>query len=765
MARFTRRSLSVVGGIFLLILFFAYQPSSASAQSSAPQKVSTSSPTNVASTSAGQADLGSADPNAKPASNSTPPPAGNATNSCDSFFTLGSCLLKTVAGFILTFANLLLGVAGALLNWVVIKTVFQFGNLIGNSPGLLLAWGIMRDIGNMLLLFGFIFMGLATILDLHSFPTRKAIPQLLIFAVLMNFSLFAAEAVIDTSNALSSVFYSQANTDPCLDISGGIFSAVGISEQDAKCIVDYGIAGHIMQSTGLASLFKVNGNLGVEAVTFIGLALFSTIGAIVMFAAAIMLVIRVVVLSFLMVSAPIGFAGMAIPPLRRFANDWWSKLISQAFFAPVLFLLLFISLKITDGFITGGSGTTAVGLAGAITSPDASAMGTIMIFTIVIGFLVASLVAAKSLGAAGAAGAIGFSKKIVLGTYGAAGGFAGRSTIGKGSVYAQKKYESLVGKAPKGVRNFISNSPIDKAISGTLKAGQNARFGSGASFKEKKAEKEARDKVFGEIGRKANLRSELDSALSLPKSTSKDNRVAEILERLSTKELEELDLMKKSGKDLDALVQNLSPEKFAALVKDGGAFTVQQQGVIKEARFKDIRDQQAIITSTTTTPAEKGVAQKTIKDRIKKYSAKDLENSPSTLLTDDFITSSLTNAQRDDLLRGGKLSPGVARKVRQFDPVELTNTAFAEATSPTDVAAAVAKIAKLNPKQAARLKSEVLESEAAARVLTPKILAAIQERNEIDDSAAKRIKAQIEKYGTKTTVDYLTSPAGMAYWS
>ncbi len=65
---------------------------------------------------------------------------------------------------------------------------------------MLIAWGILRDIGNIVILFGFILMGVMMILDLESFNVRKALPRLLIFAVLLNFSLFASEAVVDVAN-------------------------------------------------------------------------------------------------------------------------------------------------------------------------------------------------------------------------------------------------------------------------------------------------------------------------------------------------------------------------------------------------------------------------------------------------------------------------------------------------------------------------------------------------------------------------------------
>jgi len=409
-------ALRVLTGVALFTIAISLHSSVLYAQtgSATEQTSGTTTPVSVAGTQTQQVTAGTIDPSTE----------GCGISNAFHPSTWGDCVVKGVAGLVLTLANFLLATAGTLLNWVVVKTVFEFGSLIGNSPGLLVAWGILRDIGNMVLLFGFIFMGIATILDLHTFSARKALPSLLIFAILMNFSLFAAEAIIDSSNALSSALYAQANTDPCNGILGGGVSTGGQSEED--CSVNYGIAGHIMQSTGLSSVFQANSSsFTAEAVTYIMLALFATIGAVVLFATAILLVVRVVVLSFLMVAAPIGFAGMAIPPLRKFATDWWHRLIGQAFFAPVLFLLIFISLKITDTFASADSRGS---LAAAVQQPGASTMGIIMVFTLVIGFLLASLIVAKRMGAAGAGFAVQTAGKFTYGTM----GYAGRNTIGRG---------------------------------------------------------------------------------------------------------------------------------------------------------------------------------------------------------------------------------------------------------------------------------------------------------------------------------------------
>jgi len=336
----------------------------------------------------------------------------------------GNCLLDAVATFVLGFANFMLGIAGVLLNWVVVKTVFQFSQLIGNSQGLLVAWGILRDIGNLLLLFGFVLMGIGTILDTSKLPDKKAIPMLIIFAVLLNFSIFAAEAVIDTSNVLTSVLYSQANTDPC---------------NTEACDINQGIAGHIMQSTGLSGIYALKPADASEGtkkfIVLIGLSIFSLIGTVVLLAAALMLAFRAITLTGLIIVSPIGFAGMAIKPLQGMARKWWNMLIHQAFFAPILFLLIFVSLKVTEGFASASNNNN---LAHALTGAGTSNMGIIMVFVLISGALIASLMAAKSFGAMGADFAVKTAGTFAFGS----GAFVGRRTIGAGSAAVSRSIKS-----------------------------------------------------------------------------------------------------------------------------------------------------------------------------------------------------------------------------------------------------------------------------------------------------------------------------------
>lgn len=500
------------------------------------------------------------------------------TSAASGLSEIGNDLLKGVAFLILTFANFLLGIAGAMLNFVVYYTVFKFGSIIGNSPGVLVAWGILRDIANMLLLFGFIFLGVATILNTDKFPTRRAIPQLLIFAVLMNFSLFACEAVIDVTNGMSSLIYTQA------DPTGTQCLAGATNADGTSCsFLNYGIAGHIMQSTGLSSIWQ-NANATPNPAAMLGLAIFATIGAIVCFAAAIMLVVRLVTLTFLMVASPIGFAGMAIPFFQKFASDWWNRVIHQSFFAPIMFLLMFISLKIADTFTSGSggvngglAGSVAGGLGSAVTNPSTDTVGVILIFMLVCGFLLASIIVAHRFGAMGAQGAIGFSKKIVLGGYGwagrTAGGVAGRNSIGRVSNFAQKKYNASVAT---GSLRFLAGGAIDEAIGNTLQKGKEAKFGSNKSFKSEQEHHDARNKELKKI---ENL-SAIGQAGDIDAMKKASGKVSDA-------ELAESDAFKKGGKPLELLAQSLSAERFEKMMNNE-KISEERKNEARNARFSDI---------------------------------------------------------------------------------------------------------------------------------------------------------------------------------
>lgn len=366
------------------------------------------------------------------------------TNPLQCFLDLPGYFLSAIGYLALLLAGFILQIVGVLFNWTIIRTVFQFGTYFGTSDGMLLAWGIMRDIANITLLFGFIFMGVALILNLEGgghghgggMSPRRAIPRLIIFAILLNFSLFASQVVIDVANSFSSVLASQAGQKCDEGTTGGSGST-----QSLEDCANVGISGQVMAIAGISSVWDVDNLKNFvkkpynQAMVLLMLSIFVLVTAVVLLAGCLMLIARAVILSFLMIVSPVGFAAMAIPPLKKIANQWWQTLLSQAFFAPIYLLLVLISLKVGGGIAANPDGQVSLAnaLIGNGGTSTAGNMQIILVFAVVIGFMVASLLAAKKFGAMGAEWGISTAGAVIGGGTVGLAGFAARRTIGAGA--------------------------------------------------------------------------------------------------------------------------------------------------------------------------------------------------------------------------------------------------------------------------------------------------------------------------------------------
>ncbi len=490
---------------------------------------------------------------------------------------------------ILSFASFLLWLAGILFNWSMAYLVFNFGTFFGNSTGLLLAWGILRDFGNIILLFGFVYMGIQTILNIGHFSVGKTLSRLVIFAILLNFSLFISQAVIDVSNALASTLYSQ--TARC-DL------------QDFSCLVDQGIASEILDRANIISTLSssatleqagsIGGSLNeggfVDAATdyfsnpigetlkYLGLALLVVTAAVVLIAGALFLIARAVHLTFLMVVSPIGFAGMAIPWFEKMAKDWWDQLIKQAMFAPVFLLLLFVSLKLLDGLdgLAGNGG----GIGAAITSQGSLDTGPILYFALVIGFMIGALMVAKQFGIYAADSITKTGLSVIGRTAGAStfgvGGWMARRTIGGASTaIARNLRTSSIGRIPilgrqltaiadAGAKaSFDARSVLKTGadLGAPSKAAKGGRIGEIEAVK--KANEEHAKSMVEEDKKKYNLlkseksrlRDKIDAKLGSYDLSDDELRVAAAMAAPGTATAamaSDIDKMTRVGKDLDA---------------------------------------------------------------------------------------------------------------------------------------------------------------------------------------------------------------------
>ena len=403
--------------------------------------------------------------------------------------------LGWVAILVLQLANLILWIAGTVLNAIVQFTIVDMSLNISRVGGIDTAWRAIRDIANMGFIFILLYAAIKTILGMGS-ETKKLVVSVIVVAILINFSLFFTKLVIDASNVLAVFFYD-------------------VLAPGALADADTGLSDMMMRPLGLTSLQNTIGFGGLldgKKMIIIGVmgSIFVIIAAFVFFAIAIMFVIRFVVLIFVLILSPIAFMAFVLPALKPYGDKWKDALIGQAFFAPIYFMLTYIVVVVANGLFAdpadaASQGTFSSAFVGQETDigdgrVQGGNIGIVMNFIIMIALLITSLIIAKSW--ANKAGSIvaGINKWATGAAGGATFGTIGRGmreSIG-GRAAAMADSDELKKKAAEGsirarlqlaAANKASKSSFDvrgTALGGSLDAGKVKK---GANFVDEQKER------------------------------------------------------------------------------------------------------------------------------------------------------------------------------------------------------------------------------------------------------------------------------------
>lgn len=382
-------------------------------------------------------------------------------------------IVTAVADMFLNFIGLLLGLAGLVFNAAVVETVIEMGQNLDreNVPALTKGWVLFRDLANIAIIFVLLVIGISTILQIEGYGLKQLLPKLIIVAVLINFSLFFTQLIVDASNLLAATFYNQILVEHPKGVANAFKEALDLGtffNSEGKFVRPES------PNTTISQIFLI---VALAAVTFF-------IAAFAFFAAAVLLVMRFSVLVILMVLSPLAFIAMVLPYTSGYARAWWSALINNALFAPVLLILFWfviniisepnfrtsIGLNSKSGVSTSSGSTSSEAFAALATSskgPESIAI--LLNFMIVIVFLVASLIIAKSLSIRGAGTAIAVGNR--MRTF--AQSVAGRNTAGRIGYEA----DALLGKT-----NFGNTRAGNVIRNMTTRPLAGAKFGGKASY-------------------------------------------------------------------------------------------------------------------------------------------------------------------------------------------------------------------------------------------------------------------------------------------
>lgn len=323
-------------------------------------------------------------------------------------------VMKSVGSVLMSISALILSMVGWLFDKVISYTIVDMAKNIGNPEGvggsISLAWATLRDIANMVFIFALLYAAFKAMFDTNFGSLGKTVRDIVIVALLINFSLFFSKVVIDASNIVSVGFYNsitQANvatlpneTAEIKGITAGYMNVLGINGWYAGEILDSKMDWKQILTTGVMG------------------SIFMLITAVIFLISAVMLASRFIILIFIMILSPLALIAYIIPGQKKQFDTWLKALVDQAFFAPLFFALTWVALKLASApNFLGDLVTQNKNFVGITTSAPSTSGGLVLNYVLVIGFAIAALV---------------FSKKMASSTpyFGAITGAVGTGVIG-----------------------------------------------------------------------------------------------------------------------------------------------------------------------------------------------------------------------------------------------------------------------------------------------------------------------------------------------
>jgi hypothetical protein len=300
--------------------------------------------------------------------------------------TPGGGLFGLVTSVIVYIASLINQLIYFLFYWLVaplIQAVLSihvytdaFVNVI--YPG----WEIVRNVCNILFIVAIIAMGMATLLRVESYQWRHLLVQLVIAALLVNFSLIIGQAILALADTIQSQFLPN-NVDVIRSLAQNLMVA--------------------NNSTQLAqNSFGGQVSYIIQYLFFVAMA----IGSFIVFAAiACFLVLRMVVLWVLLMLSPVAYVARILPATQSAAKKWWDEFIKYAFFTPIIAFFLNLTAVIAASF---NSNPVLQSIQGANGAFAGSTLPGVSSFIFVVGsnilllvFLILAIKVASYMGVAG----------------------------------------------------------------------------------------------------------------------------------------------------------------------------------------------------------------------------------------------------------------------------------------------------------------------------------------------------------------------------
>ncbi len=218
----------------------------------------------------------------------------------------------------------LVKIANDFLIWTVSEKLYNevfFSDIA--KEGITQAWEAVRGFINMFYLLILVFLAITTILRINKFNDKKLFFNVIVSAILVNFSMAITLVVIDFSNLIMMYFASAIQG---VDPVNHFFKEAGMS----KNYIGDADANWLLEN-------------GSKMIGFI----INIIMAVMILFTAISLLIRLIAYWVLIILSPLAFFSIAIPGSNGF-KEWSDKLIHYSFYGPIMLFFIWLALALSS---------------------------------------------------------------------------------------------------------------------------------------------------------------------------------------------------------------------------------------------------------------------------------------------------------------------------------------------------------------------------------------------------------------------------------
>lgn len=199
-----------------------------------------------------------------------------------------------------------------------------------------ITWSFIRDILNITFIFILLWTAIQILLgNDNKYNAKKVLMNVVIFAILINFSLFAAKLMVDGSNVVSLKIYEamKSSTDEkSATISERVMKTVGLSAL-------YDIT-QVFQTDKAATMSTCATNPGALITISVMGSIFLLILSLALGLAAALFLIRLVNILILFIKSPLWVWGYVLPGnsyMTKIRNDWWNGMKHVLTF-PIMYM-------------------------------------------------------------------------------------------------------------------------------------------------------------------------------------------------------------------------------------------------------------------------------------------------------------------------------------------------------------------------------------------------------------------------------------------